>query len=92
MSTRDELGAALKKALQGVTGPATRGYWLRRADTLLAPGGVVDRIAAKRAAEELRNRAHLVSARAAEEEGDVEDALSEVAAWLNARAAALDPT
>ena len=47
------------------------------------------------AADELRERAAMVSARAANEEDDllpdVADALDEVSSWLNARAAALDP-
>lgn len=63
----------------------------RVADALVP---TVDAMIAAAVASELRERAGMVRARAAEEEDDlpaVADALHEVASWLNARAAALAP-
>jgi hypothetical protein len=75
---REQLAAALAEMLTGATGIATHGYWIRRAERLLADGGAVQRIADQRAAQALREAA------AQEDPGP---------AWrLRRQADALDPT
>lgn len=69
--------------------PWDRCRWVAALNALLP---IVQRLIA----DELRARASMVSARAADEERtgerDAADALDEVSAWLLARAAVLDPT